>query len=339
MSNELLEKVIATTNIGAGGGGLLNADQTNQFLDYIWDATVLGDQVRKIRMHSNTQDIDKVSVGERIVRGATEAVDTGENANAVFSKISLTTVKLRLDWELSSESLEDNIEGDNLEDHLARLMATQFGNDIEDLAINGNTNSSDPLLKQFNGYSELLRGTGGHVIDANGSVLKRGTLNAAVKALPRKYTQNRNGLKFFTGSGPIQDYIYSKQAVETGMISPLDYAQAGINQAVKPEGRAGFTTGNAFSYQIQEVPLFREDKLLNEQGAAAGTGTGQNSELWFTNAQNLLWGVKREVTIHREFKPKKDAIEYTVYVRTGIQVQHLDASVLVKNIGPAASTL
>ncbi len=37
-----------------------------------------------------------------------------------------------MDWELSTESLEDNIEGADLEDHIARLMATQAGNDIEE---------------------------------------------------------------------------------------------------------------------------------------------------------------------------------------------------------------
>lgn len=326
MSNELLEKVIRTTEIGSANGGLLNVEQTNQFLDYIWDTTVLGQQVRQIRMRSNEQDIDKVAIGERIVRGATEAVDTGENAGAVFSKISLTTKKLRLDWELSTESLEDNIEGENLEDHLARLMATQFGNDLEDLAINGDTTSSDPLLKQYDGYAKLLR-AGGHVLDAEGGVLDRGVLNAAIRALPRKYRQNRTGFKFFTSAGAIQDYIYSLQAVEAGMVNPETLAAAGINMAVAPEGRGGYLTGNAFGFQIQEVPLFAEDEDTGE------------TELWLTNAQNLLWGIKREVTIHREFKPKKDTIEYTVYVRQGVQVQHADAAVVVTNLGPADDTL
>lgn len=339
MSNETLEKVIRTTEVGNGGGGLLNAEQSNRFLDYIWDATVLGKQVRKIRMNADTIDIDKVAIGSRIVRGATEAVDTGENAQATFTKISLTTKKLRLDWELSTESLEDNIEGENLDDHLARLMATQFGNDLEDLAINGNTNSSDPLLSQYNGYSELLRGSGSHVIDANDGVFDRGVINAAIAALPRKYRQQTNALKFFASSGAIQSYIYSLQAVEANMVNPETLAAAGINQAVAPNGRAGYLTGNAFGFQIQEVPYFREDKKMNEAGASAGTGDADHSEAWLTHPDNLLWGIKREVKINREYAPKKDTIEYTVFVRQGVQVQHVDASVVVKNIAAAASTL
>ena len=159
MSNELLQKVIDTSNLGAtqtqtgdngvtvpSGTGLLYPDQANRFLDYMWDATILAKQARTIRMRSNTTEIDRVAVGQRIMQLASEdnprdytnSTGAGFTAqNALFSKISLTTRKLRLDWELSAESLEDNIEGPDLEDHIARLMATQAGNDGEDVLIGG----------------------------------------------------------------------------------------------------------------------------------------------------------------------------------------------------------
>ena len=66
MSNELLQKVIDTTNLGANGAvnasgdsanlsgeGLLYPDQANRFLDYMWDATILAKAARTIRMRSN----------------------------------------------------------------------------------------------------------------------------------------------------------------------------------------------------------------------------------------------------------------------------------------------
>jgi len=328
--NELFEKVIATTNSGddslRGAGGLLKPEQANRFIDYMWDATVLGSQVRKIRMKSDTVEIDKVSVGQRIVRKATEAVDTGENAGATFAKVSLTAVKLRLDWELSREALEDNIEGDDLEDHIARLMATQAANDIEDLAINGDVNSSDPLLKSFDGYSKKFR-AGAHVIDNGNAVMDRGTLNKALKAMPRNYMQRRGDLKFFTGSNAIQDYVFSLQAVESGYVNPESLAAAGINQAVRTDGPAGFTTYNAFGIPIQEVPLFLEDRKQNDS-----TGDADNTELWLTFPKNLLWGIKRDIEIFKEYVIKKDTIEYTVYTRVGVGVENLDAVVVVKNI-------
>ena len=325
--NELLEKVIRTTEVGSGGGGLLNAEQSNRFIDYMWDSTVLGSQVRTVRMKSDTVDIDKIGVGERLMRVATEAVDTGTNAGATFSKISLTTKKLRLDWELSTDSLEDNIEGDALEDHIARLMANAAGNDLEDLAINGDDSSTDPLIKAFDGWA-LRATTDGHVLDHAGAGLNRAAFNKALKAMPRKYLQRRNGLKFFTGSNLIQDYLYSLTQTASGLVSPENLAQQVITGGpVHPDGPAGFTTGYAFGVPLQEVPLFLETKV----GTYSGT-SGQHGDLWLTFPQNLLWGVKREIQVYREFKPKKDTIEYTMYTRVGVQIENADAFVVVRNI-------
>lgn len=327
MSDELIEKVIRTTEVAAGGGGLLNAEQSNRFIDYMWEATVLGSQVRTIRMKSDTVDIDKLGIGERLMRVATEAVDDGVNAGATFTKISLTTKKLRLDWEISTESLEDNIEGDSLEDHIARLMATQAGNDIEDVAINGNTAlTGDPLLKAFDGWRKRAL-AGGHVIDHGGATVNRSVFNKALKAMPRKYMQRRNGLKFFTGSNVIQDYLFSLQNTSADYVTPEAMAAAGINSGVRTEGPAGFTTGNAFGVPIQEVPLFEETLDGDYSGQ-----TGDHADVWLTFPQNMLWGVKREIQVFREFKPKKDTTEYTMYCRVGTQIENADAFVVVKNV-------
>ncbi|AXH49173.1 virion structural protein [Streptomyces phage Blueeyedbeauty] len=331
MSNELLEKVIRTTEVGAGGGGLLNAEQADRFIDYMWDATVLGSQVRTIRMRATEVDIDKVGVGERLMRVATEAVDDGVNAGAVFTKISLTTKKLRLDWELSTESLEDNLEGEALEDHIARLMATQAGNDIEDVAINGNTAlTSDPLMKAFDGWRKLAL-AGGHVVDHGGQPLNRAAANKALKAMPRKYMQRRNGLKFFTGSNLIQDYLYGLTQTASGLISLEQVAQNVTQNGVRTEGAAGFTSQSIFGVPVQEVPLFLETLDGDYSGQ-----TGDHGDLWLTFPKNMLWGVKREIQVYREFKPKKDTIEYTMYCRVGTQIENADAFVVVKNVKVSA---
>lgn len=327
MSESILEKVIRTTEVGSGGGGLLNAEQTDRFIDYMFDATVLaqpGEAQRK-RMRATVAEYDKVGVGRRLVRGATEAVDTGENAGATFTKISITTKKLRLDWELSSESLEDNIEGDDLEDHIARLMATQMGNDIEDLAINGDTASSDGTLKNFDGWYKLAL-AGAHVIEGGGASLTLDTFNKALKAMPRNFMQKRSQLRFYTGSNAIQDYLYSY--VQNGgdpWAGPR--SDSAIDGPIRTEGEAGFVAGRPFGVTLKEVPLFIEDATGTYSGA-----TGQHGHVELTFPNNRLIGVKREITVYREFKPKKDSIEYTVYCRTGVQWEELDAVVLVKNV-------
>ena len=344
MSNELFQKVVDTVRVAEGEGGILNPEQSNRFIDYMWDATALGQTVRRIRMRAPVREIDKMNLGERVARNASEGVDTGVNAAPKFSKISVSTEKVRLDWELTSESLEDNIEESGLEDHIASLMATQLGNDLEDLAINGNVDHDDPLINTFDGYlKRALTGTDiARVVDWEGEVVGTGLFNQLYKALPRRYKARRGELRFFAGSGVVQDYYQALVALGIDSGVTFQYAQPG-NPAIKPEGQGGLTGLAPFGIPLYEVPLFSETfqaEFSNDGGetptANSGIGDldadGTNGYVVLTHPDNHIWGVKREITVHREFVPKKDAIEYTVYTRQGVQIDNLDAYVIGKNV-------
>jgi hypothetical protein len=360
MSNELLQKVIDTGNLGStvnpnlsgdgvtnSGNGLLYPDQANRFLDYMWDATILAKSARTIRMRSNTTEIDRVAVGQRIMTVASEEnprdYAQGTNsiaAGALFSKISLTTRKLRLDWELSAEALEDNIEGPDLEDHIARLMATQAGNDIEDVLINGNTAQSG-LYGAFNGFRQLAI-SNAHVVDANQQGLDRTIFNNAIKALPRKYKQRRNQLRFFAGSNLVQDYLYNLTSMNTGTsggFNPFDIASPIIRGDVAAnDGGPGTVTPFAFGIPVINVPLMREDLGLNTAPSMTVTTSGTlYGDVHLTFPQNFIIGIKRDVVVYRLFQPKKDTIEYTLFIRVGCAIENYDAHVIVKNIQVAGT--
>lgn len=323
MSN-ILEKVISTSNIGTApsGGGLLRPEQSSRFIDYMWDATALGSQVRTIRMKANEVELDRIAVGERVVRVASEAVADHVNVGVAFSKVSLTTAKLRLDWELSSESLEDNLEGEALEDHVARLLSAQAANDIEDLAINGDSlgMSNDPLYKAFDGWRKRLY-AGANVVDATGSELDRGVFHRGLRAMPRKFMARRGSLKWYTSAGLLQDYVYSDQFVpQEGQLKP-----AGTNADsgnVTAGAAAGWSPASPFGINAQEVPLFPEYEV----------GGDTASDVWLVDPNNLIWGVKREIKVYRVFVPKKDTIEYTVFTRVGASIENPNAAVLIKNV-------
>jgi hypothetical protein len=344
MSNELLAKAAAadTTLTGSmvgaanptdgihvgseGKGGLLNPEQSARFLDYMFDATVVGKLARTVRMRADTTEIDRIGVGEKLMKLAAEAENTGTNSAVQFSKISLTTKKLRLDWELSTESLEDNIEGADLEDHIARLMATQAGNDLEDVVLNGDTAlSSDNLYKAFDGIVKIAKANG-HVVDADGAVIDRSIFNSALKAMPRKYKQRRPDLRFLSGSNLIQDYLYSTSQ-NISNVNPQDIAASIIRgETAGLGGPAGFTAPFAFGIPIVEVPLLKET-----QGADNDLG-----DVHLTFPNNVVIGIKRDVTVYRFFWPKKDSIEYTMYTRVGCQIEQADAWVVVKNVKVAS---
>jgi len=333
---EILSKAdeVTTSVVGNDSGGLLKPAQSNRFLDYVIDQSVLMQNARVVRMRTPQMEIDKVSVGTRLLAKATEATDDGANAAVTFSKVSLSTVKLRLDWAISTESLEDNIEGASLEDHIAQIMARQTANDMDDLFINGNTSSSNSLLKALDGFVKLAKASG-HTVDEAGNNVSRATYDRILRNLPAKYLQRRNELKFFSGSGIVQDTAWSVQnpnsatAATAGAPAPASTfgEQAFFQGAIRANGGAGATGISPFGIPLVEVPLMPETVSGDYSGAAGSHGY---VELTFPN--NRVIGIHRDITVYRQFKPKTDTIEYTQYMRVASNIENADSYVIGKNV-------
>lgn len=343
--SDLLQKVVDTTLVGSGSGGILNPAQTNRFIDYFWDETVLGQNVRQVRMNTPVMELDKMDLGTRLARHATEGVDDHVNASPTFSKIQVTTEKIRLDWELTTESLEDNIERDALEDHIARLMAGQLANDLEDLAINGDdslasTADGYALLKAFDGYKKKSF-AGAHSVSANGNFITNKEFNDAFRAMPRKFKTRKNQMKFWTSSNIVQDYYW--------WLHDQNKANFDISERMLQPGSPGVIPAekggqplSPFGIQLVEVPLQLETFTGSYTTDAAVTPYGESADsdptqeyhgyIELTHPDNRIWAVKREIKVYREFKARKDAIEYTVYTYQGVQIDHLDAYVVVKDV-------
>lgn len=325
MSNELLQKVVNdTAGNGSKKGGYLYPQQVRQFLDYMWDNTILGDQVRTERIRNDIVELTRMAIGERLLRVATEAVDDGLNVGAAFSKISLSTTKFRLDWEISTEALEDGIEGAALEDHIAQLMARQVGNDMEDYAINAAASKTDdPGIGAFDGWSSRANRIG-RIVDAGGATLSRNTFSSMLKALPRQQKQNRSALKFFASSNAIQNFLDAEAIIELQVLNSDRSASSILS------GPLGYTAPRIYGQSVQEVPLFDENKTGTYSGGSSAQAI--HSEVWLTDPKNLIWGVKREIQVYRQFAQKKDSWEYTLYTRFGTAIENGNAIVVAKNV-------
>jgi hypothetical protein len=318
-----------SSNPSGDVGGRLRYDQAQRFIDYVWNATVLANDGRKVTMRANTMEIEKVNVGERVIRAANQADDTYVNAGARFTKVELVTTKIRLDWELSTESLEDNIEGAAFEDHLVRLMTNAFGNDLEDLAINGDKGSNDAFTSIMDGFVKIVQqsigagagggtheaknpaGTGTPAPGTTGPAItqwKPEVLQGLILALPRKYRAIRTGMKFYCGTDTFANIVANNG---TG---PLSYDNNVATEAYRNNWLSGTDqtfgparTTRVLGIPVLEVPFFKEDYV----------------ELSFPD--NRVWGLQRDITVNREYRAKKDTIEYTVYIRFGINMEELDA--------------
>lgn len=301
---------------GAIGGGVLKPDQSRQFIDYIWNAMVWAREGRRVTLQANTAELNKLGLGERIIKAAKQAENTGVNQNVKFSKVELKTTKVRLDWEVSTEALEDNLEGDSLEDHIARLMAGQFAQDLEDLAINADASTVDGFHDIFgtDGFLEQYKAAVTEVTwddEAVAPAPKTPTIEtyqALVKAIPRKFRGVKSNLVFYASTDAFLETV-------NGLGSTGNLTSETIRESVI-SGAAPQTIGAPVRYRVLGLPLV-EVPLLGDPGSKV---------ILLTFPQNNIWGFQRDITVHREFVPKKDTTEYTVYARFGIAIEETNAS-------------
>jgi hypothetical protein len=302
---------------GDAGSGILRPEQARRFIDYVWDATVLAQDGRKVTMRANTMELEKVNVGERVIRAAAQADGAYTNAGATFSKVELTTKKIRLDWEVSAEGLEDNIEGGALEDHLVRLMTNAFANDIEDLAINGTGDSGDgAFLGIMEGFINKVQTNGDaheSAVTVSDNEWTTDVMQNIILAMPRKYRALKNNLKFYAGTDAFQGIVKHNGTLADAIAEAFSPVAAGT-----PANRQAYLDGNAQTFggarttrvlgvDVQEVPYYPAGYV----------------DLTFP--QNRVWGFQRDITVNREYVAKKDTIEYTVFVRFGVQWEEEDA--------------
>jgi hypothetical protein len=307
----------AVTPTGVAGG-ILAPEQARRFIDYVWDATVLAKDGRKVTMRANTMEIEKVNVGERVIRAAAQGAPDYTNIGATFSKVELTTKKIRLDWEVSTEALEDNIEGGALEDHLVRLMTNAFANDIEDLAINGVGSGNDAFLSIMPGFVRQVNQVQGNDAHEYAATVTDNNYTTSVMqglllAMPRKYRALKSNLKFYAGTDAFAGIVRNNGTLADA-ISASFADRIGSTQANRQEFLDGTaqTLGNSrttrvLGVDVLEVPYYPAGYV----------------DLTFP--QNRVWGFQRDITVNREYRAKKDTIEYTVFVRFGIQWEELDA--------------
>ena len=299
---------------GDAGSGILRPEQARRFIDYVWDATVLAKDGRRVTMRANTMELEKVNVGERVIRAAAQAVGNYTNTGATFSKVELTTKKIRLDWEVSAEALEDGIEGAALEDHLVRLMTNAFANDIEDLAINGDGATGD-FLSIMDGFVNKTKNGDAHesVVTVTDNAWTPEVMQNIILAMPRKYRALKNNLKFYAGTDAFQGIIKHNgtlaDAIAEAFGTTVGHTESNRQAYLDGAGQTfgGARTTRVLGIDVQEVPYYPEGFV----------------DLTFP--ANRVWGFQRDITVNREYVAKKDTIEYTVFVRFGIQWEEEDA--------------
>ena len=186
----------AAIETGSLSSGLLNPEQARKFIQQTFEATNLNSLIRHEMRTAKTGEIDKIGIARRILRKKTENHDDGYRAGVETSQIEYATTAVRLPWEITEETLRENIEGQNLEQIITDLMTTQLGIDLEDLYLNGDeaTESTDPdydFLKINDGWIKQISNSG-HVYDASSATgMSLDLFYKTLAQLPNKYNNGK----------------------------------------------------------------------------------------------------------------------------------------------------
>jgi len=212
--------VIATTDLGTGGK--LNDAQADRFIDFVIDETNLQNMGRVERFRNENLKVDKIGVHKRVTVPAEEARDPAVRRGVTTSQVTLTPCELMTPFELSTNFLEHNIEGESAEDTVVRLMATQMGNDVEGLYIEGDVLGraaieedifeggsltqviKDSLMAKFDGF--LRQADGGALVDIDGAPISPNVFSRMIQAMPNKFRRNRRDMVFLVPDDLEQQY-------------------------------------------------------------------------------------------------------------------------------------
>jgi len=320
-TNENIVKNAAALTTAGVTSGLLSPEQASAFLKQTFEATPLGPLVRHELRRSKTGTIDKIGIASRILRKKVENIDaqangsapvldpatgqiTGYRAKPNFSDIEYATTAVRLPWEITEETLRENIEGQGLEATVTNLMTTQLGVDLEDLYLNGDTatpaTNPDQLFLYVNDGWVKQIANGGHVVNASKQPMQLSSFYKALQAMPNKY--NNGKLRWLMSP-------HRRQAWELYI----------LNQAVE---NGGIITDkrveNPVSVPVIEVPAMPDDKII------------------LTDPKNLITISTYGIIIRKTTEGKEaimaDKRFYVIHLDFDAIIEELDATAMVTNL-------
>ena len=195
-TNKQIVNKAGTIETSVVTSGLLQPYQAKRFSQQTFDATPLMQAIRHEMRTEKSGEIDKIGIGRRKLRAKVENVDDGYRAKPEFGSIHYETKAVRLPWEITEETIRQNIEGENFEKVVTDLMTKQTGVDTEDLLINGDedTPNTDPdydFLKLNDGIKKIIT-NGGHIVDVTGAKdMEMEMFYKAVAAITNRFNNGR----------------------------------------------------------------------------------------------------------------------------------------------------
>lgn len=283
-------------------GSILTPEKQQQFVRVVSEATPILDAARRIDMKSHTHDIDRVGFASRILGPAKEGEAGDQDSKPDFHTNQLKSVEVMAVAGITDSTLEDNIESAGFENTLLDLIADRVGIDLEELFINGDTNSNDPFLKLTDGWLKKSA----NEINADNSDFDaedvEDMFDAMLRAVPKKYLRNRNEWTFWVHWDIEDSYRNVLRQRGTGL------------------GDTAQTTAQVLAYKGIQV---RDCSNMPEGTALLAPNN------------NLVYGIYRDIRIEPDRIPKERKTDFVTTLRVDCHYEDENASVVARGFtGP-----
>lgn len=281
-NQEIIKKAdLALSDLATAGR--LNPEQTDRFIRTLIDQPTVLTQCRTVAMNSYQMKINKLGFGTRILNagasaqgvsttngvngtGEGQALSVSQRAKADLGQIIMNTSEVIAEIRLPYDVIEDNVEGGNVNTPLQTgaggihqtivdLIAERAALDLEELALRGDTSSSDTYLALTNGFLKLATA---NVVNVGGAFDKN-ACKAALKTMPTRYLRNRSALQHFVSvdnETEIRDQYGSRQTAlgdqqVQGLLPVYVYGSKVTPAALMPGDQGLFSDPMNFVFGIQ----------------------------------------------------------------------------------------
>lgn len=255
-------------------GGLLSPAQADRFIQLAIDESVILPLMERVDMRAPKELREKIRFGSRVLRKGTEAtaLNVAQRSRPETGKVELDAKLVQSESRVSFDALKDNIERNRFTQTIEETLSARISLDLEDLAFNGDTASTDDLLSTLDGFRKQATT---NVSLAGGATLDRAILKDALKTMPSEFRRNKRAMRFMTSDEAAIDYHESIG----------DRATALGDAHVTGEETRPFN-----GIPVLEVPVIPSN---------LGGGTNE-TEMLLTDPTNMLFGVWDQIELESE---------------------------------------
>lgn len=301
VDNYLKSLLKRTSSFTLTDGGKVDAESFQQFmLTSGGEGTPLIDQVVKngcfLIRGTDTINIPSMGLARRQLQKATAGTAPGSVVAFTNNKATITTEEVIYPVDIDYRDLEDAIgkapgeagkaaSNAYMDKAIGDLVMKAIGNDLQDLTLNGDTQSGTPFLQTFDGLLKLVKASGTHYNPGAAQTILE-FLNGLYRVLPANARGNKRLLNF--------------------LLAAEEYDELEDTYANR-----GTTLGDKVLTTDNEGQLFFKGIKVKEVAEEA-----QYTAV-LAHDKAIFIGANREMTIEKMRQPRKRMVELTVSMRVG----------------------